>query len=252
MRMLQGMNLSQEKYALYCSVYSGMFAFSSYYYFSSCISWIAPGIVYFPVVAMKISPNSHALATIWPCYSPLGGGIHVPSPLTLGTSLCLSSSGVDVMLCDFQDKARKRRGSLLLALFLETLTLGIGTGCWDRVLWGHLGHVHKSCVGGSDGWAQLRSWLPVSKEYQSCEVSSLWVDIGARHHLLATSGKSVELDLATPSQLSELEEIRNNCCCLMLLHLQWFIVQDVSIGSTQIHWNKCKCFNCRKGMHFWN
>lgn len=201
MRMLQGMNLSQEKYALYCSVYSGMFAFSSYYYFSSCISWIAPGHSIF-----SSGGRENISQLTCSCYNmtlllPIGRWYLCPFPLETGYIF------VPIIIwcrCDamwLPRQGQKRRGSFLLALILETLTLGIGAGHWDCVLWGHLGHVHKSCVGGSGGGAQLRSWLTVSKEYQSCEVASLWVDIGTRHHLLATSGKCVELDSYAQSTL---------------------------------------------------
>lgn len=62
------------------------------------------------------------------------GSVSLP-PLRLGTSLCLSSSGVDVMLCDFQDKARKGEIASSWLFFLRhlllELELGAETACYE-------------------------------------------------------------------------------------------------------------------------
>ena len=123
MRQLQGMNLSQGKYPLYCSVYSEMFAFSSYYSFSSCISWISSGHNTF-----SSGGHENLSQLTCSCYNmtlllPIGRWCQCSSPLRLGGSLCLSSSGVDGLLCDFQDDVIKGKGASSWIFFLRHLLL---------------------------------------------------------------------------------------------------------------------------------
>lgn len=139
--------------------------------------------------------------------------------------------------CDamwFSRLGHKRRGSFLLALVLGTLN-SWNQSCAMRL---HVMRTPSSHAQVLCRWFWLGSPAEVMANNQQ-RLPVMWGGMPLRWHWYQTPSdcnfrEVCGARLSYASQLPELEEIRNDCCCLMLLWLGWFVVQDVRIGSTQI------------------
>ena len=87
-------------------------------------------------------------------------------------------------------------------------------------------------VRGSGWQAHLKSWLTVSNDYPSHQEGSLWDDISTRHHLTATSRKSMEQELLNAQSTTRIGRDKK---WLLLLYATLFgvvIMEDVRTGAT--------------------
>lgn len=119
-----------------------------YSMFQKCLLfWVIPlfaslgylGIMYFPLMAIEIAPNSMLFLQIRPFIFFWGWCVFIV-PLRLGESLNLLSSRVDAMLCDFEDWAVK--GEIAFCwLFLGHLLLES-----RLMLEGHPDHMQRQAL----------------------------------------------------------------------------------------------------------